>query len=241
MALPKKRGKAPKKLIILTGLIIFTAILITWLMNFLNKPKIKIDYSKDISVVSIIEKENYEKTLTSKNNDIFVGSPSAPVIIIAYDSFSCLHCAKFYSNIFPQLKAEYIDTGKVKFIHRDFPLNGAALYISKLVKCYSASNSLSQTFNMILSVYSSQNEWLDSNEYQTNISTLFSRNGFTNEAAKACEADEIIENFIIEERLEAMKNLHLKATPSFFIHNKELKGGYSFENFKKHIDNALTE
>ena len=73
--------------------------------------------------------------LNIKENDFFIGSPDAPVTIIEYASMSCSHCADFHNNTLEELKIEYIDTGKVRFVFRDFPYNYPALAGSMMMRC----------------------------------------------------------------------------------------------------------
>ena len=78
-----------------------------------------------------------ESVLNIKNNDFFIGATDAPVTIIEYASMSCSHCADFHNDTLDQLKTEYIDTGKVKFVFRDFPFNYPALAGSMMMRCIS--------------------------------------------------------------------------------------------------------
>lgn len=198
-----------------------------------------LNYSTDISQIKADNAADYAKELLVNKDDISLGAKDAKITIIAYDSFSCVHCAFFYENVFPLIKSNYIDTGKARFIHRNFPFDIRALSASKLLKCYALNNTNNEVFNIIFGIYQVQKEWIDSDSYIEILSNIFEFAGMDKKYIGECLKDEELENRILEGRLKATKMLKINATPTFFINGEKLQRDHSFKNFSTEIDKIL--
>jgi len=169
--------------------------------------------------------------------DMAIGSKDAPVTIIEYASMTCPHCAAFEKEVFPQIKSAYIDTGKVKFIFREFPLDQVALAASALARCV-AKDDANKYFAIIGILFNQQND-LASDPFAT-INRVGKQAGFSEKMIKECVQDDLtVQKGILADREYANKTLKIDSTPSFFINGKLVKGETSFDSFKAMIDPLL--
>ena len=166
-----------------------------------------------------------------------LGSPDAMVEIHEYASLTCSHCANFHNNVLPEIKKNYIDTGKVRIVYHDFPLDDLALAASMLARC--AGND--RFFPMVGTLFRSQQEWARAeNPLQalTGISRMIG--GMDENDVKACLENNDLYWAIAEGRTNASKNLGINSTPTFFIDGKKIDGGLSYNDFSD-ILNLLLE
>jgi protein-disulfide isomerase len=224
--------------VVIVFLLAIVLIIAFTLSIFKNKPKI--NYSEDIAEV-ITSSNEMKLELTQKPQDVFIGSKNAPIQIISYDSYSCGYCGMFFTKVFPKLEAKYIKTGKVLFIHRDFPLDIQALTASKLIKCYAKSNNNAKTFTLITAIYEAQRDWVGMEDYTEKLTQILEFAGFPSKKAEECLKDEDLETIILEERLKASKILKINATPTFFINGEKLNKNYSYESFEIEIEALLKQ
>ena len=235
---------AGKKLLIsiVIILLLILILIVSFVFKTLNRVK-PINYAQSIEEVNASTLAEVKSILTVKQNDTKIGNENAPIQIISYDSYSCVHCATFFTKIFPLIKQEYIDTGKVLFIHREFPLDKQALYATKLLKCFIKSKKPTDKdiFNVISGIFQSQRDWLVAEDDQTKLIQIFNLVGLDNSKSKECIQNEALENTILEERLQAGKLLKINATPTFFINGVMLNKNYSFQSFKEEIEAILNK
>ncbi len=169
--------------------------------------------------------------------DQVLGKADAPVTIVEYASMTCGHCASFHTKVFPALKEKYVDSGKVRFILREFPLDPRAAAASMLSRC-TGSNDKSYAMTSIL--FAKQEEWAF---VRTNpVPELFKiarQAGFTQETFDKCLTDQKLLDDIEASRERASKIFGVSATPTFFINGKKLDGGPTLESFVKAIDPLL--
>jgi len=169
--------------------------------------------------------------------DMALGSKDAPVTIIEYASMTCPHCASFTKDVFPQIKTNYIDTGKVRFIFREFPLDQVALAASALARCV-AKDDAAKYFAVIDMLFKQQND-LASDALGT-INRVGKQAGFSEQMIKDCvQGDPAIQKGILDVREHAYSKLKVNSTPFFFVNGTPLKGETSFESFEKLIKPLL--
>ena len=169
--------------------------------------------------------------------DKVLGDPDAPLTIVEYASFTCGHCADFHEETLPALKEAYIDTGAVRFVFRDFPLDGLALRAGMLARC----GRDDQYFGLVDAIFASQDQWIRDDEPMAALQRLGSLAGIGAEQFEACMADEDLSNSIIELRLEAQERYNIRATPSFVIDGEVHSGHLRFNEFAEMIDARLPE
>jgi len=170
-----------------------------------------------------------ELMLPGPLGDNSLGSPDAPVTIVEYASMTCPHCAHFHETAFPELKKKYIDTGKVRFIFREFPLDSLALAGSMLARCAGTD----RFFPMIETLFAQQKEWVVQKPLQPMLS-LARQAGFSQQSFDECLANQDMQAGIEETRTRAMK-LGVNSTPTFFINGKIFRGGLTTEELDKQL------
>ena len=165
--------------------------------------------------------------------EMAMGPETAKVTVVEYASASCPHCANFYKTTFPELKKEYIDTGKIRFIFREFPHNQPALAAFMLARCAPKE----KYFPLIDMFFEQQDTWLAAPlEGLQKIAQLA---GFTKESFDACLKNEAVAKGIIAVRDKAEKEFGVDSIPTFFINGELLKGETSIDEFRKTIDPLL--
>ena len=166
-----------------------------------------------------------------------LGDKDAPVTIIEYASMTCPHCAAFTKDVFPQIKTNYIDTGKVRFIFREFPLDQVALAASALARCV-AKDDAPKYFAIVDILFKQQND-LASDALGT-INRVGKQAGFSEQMIKDCvQSDPKIQKGILDVREHAYTKLKVNSTPFFFVNGTVVKGETSFEAFEKMIKPLL--
>lgn len=169
--------------------------------------------------------------------DHIIGHPDAPVLIIEYASLSCSHCANFHNDTYPALKEKYIDTGKVLFIFRHYPLNEPALRGAMLTEC--ADND--QFFSFLKALFKSQTKWAYSADHQDVLRTLANVGGMSADRFDTCMADEQLKNRIITQLKWAADELQVSSTPTLFINGEMVQGSRNIEALSKIIDAELAK
>ena len=167
-----------------------------------------------------------------------LGKPNAPNVLIEYASLSCVHCANFHNKKLPSIKKELIDSGKLKYIYVDFPLDLPAMLASMITHCYSEK----RYFAVLESLYRNQKKWVTSSDTKEKLFESFhlvlKEYGVTLEKIQECTAD-TEENKkkwdnILASRLEG-QNLGVNSTPTFFLNGKKLDGNIDLSKIKKLI------
>jgi protein-disulfide isomerase len=159
--------------------------------------------------------------------DMALGDAKAPVTIIEYASMTCPHCAQFHATTFQEIKKRYIDTGKVRFIFREFPLDQLALAAFLLARCAGPD----KYFPMIDTLFQMQKEWLIQKPLGP-LLAIAKQAGMSEQAFNECLQNKKLIDGIEEVRQTAMK-LNVQSTPSFFVNGKPLRGAGTIEEFEK--------
>jgi protein-disulfide isomerase len=168
--------------------------------------------------------------------DMAVGPASAPITIVEYSSLTCPHCADFSENVFPTLQSKYIDTGKVRFVSREFPLEIKAAGASMLARC-AANGDAKKYFDAIAMLFKQQQVLI---EHTTDtLKAVGSKFGMSEEAVEACVKDNALLDKIKADQDFAYDKLKVDATPTFFINGERVKGSMSFEEFEKKLTPLL--
>jgi protein-disulfide isomerase len=166
--------------------------------------------------------------------DVVLGSDKAPVTVIEYASMTCPHCAHFSTTTFPELQKRYIDTGKVRFIFREFPLDALAAAGFMLARCAGKDKFLP----VIEALFTKQPEWMVK-EPIAPLREIAKQFGFTEQSFDACLANQKVLDDIQEVRDRAATKLGVNSTPTFFINGKRFVGDQSIETMAKEIDPYL--
>ena len=176
------------------------------------------------------------KNVNAELNRIISGNENAKIIIIAYESLTCSHCANFHKDIYPQLKKEYIDTGLAKIEFRHFPLDMAAFNASKVTQCKS-----DQSLEILESLYLNQQAWVKGNtieDINENLKKFLKKEGFKIDFKK-CINNKEIEDFVLNDRVEGAKNFKVNATPTIIINDKKFEKSLNYKNLKKSLEKLI--
>jgi len=169
--------------------------------------------------------------------DMVMGNADAPVTIIEYASMTCPHCAHFQETTFPELKKQYIDTGKVRYIFREFPLDNLAAAAFMLARCAGKDDS-SKYFAIIDTMFKQQRQWAVEKPIPPMLA-IAKQAGFTEQSFDACLANQEVLDGIEKVRQRAIKQYKVESTPTFFINGTKLAGALSLEEMAKVIDPYL--
>jgi len=214
-----------------------------------------------ISVKSIIGDNSKDKTLASQTSkaitapikakvpepdaifdkfevtkdDFSLGKDIAPVTVIEYSSLTCPHCAQFHQAAFPVLKSEFIDTGKVRFVFRDFPLDQVALSGSMVARCAGRN----KFFAFIDTLFAQQTGWANDPNPLEALSRIARLGGLSQANFKKCLKDKKIADKIIKQRMYGDKIYAINSTPTIIINGRKFSGGLSVEQLRALLNKLL--
>ena len=167
---------------------------------------------------------------------IVSGNENAKITIIAYESLTCSHCATFHKKIYPKLKKDFIDKGLVKIEFRNFPLDVAAFNAAKIAQCNSNSG-----LEILETLYTNQSVWVKGaaiEELNDNLKKLIKKKGFNIDFDK-CINDKKIEDFVLNDRIEGVKNFKVNSTPTIIINNEKFEKTLNYKNLKKSLEKMI--
>lgn len=163
--------------------------------------------------------------------DMALGKEDAKVTIVEYASMTCPHCAHFHETTYPELKTKYIDTGKVRFIFREFPFDPRAEAGFMLARC--AGDNY---FPMIDVLFKQQQNWASAENVKDAMFQLSKLAGFTQESFNACLTDQALLDQVRAVQKRGASEFKVDSTPTFFINGKTYKGALSIEEMSAIID-----
>jgi protein-disulfide isomerase len=162
--------------------------------------------------------------------DQIQGQADAPVTIVEYASMTCPHCSHFHETTYPEMKKKYIDTGKVRFIFREFPLDQLALAASMLARC--AGND--KFFPLVDAFFTQQKEWAVQKPLQPMLA-IAKQAGFTEQSFNECLTNQQLEKNIKESATRAAQKFNVNSTPTFFINGKIFRGALTPDELDKQV------
>ena len=167
---------------------------------------------------------------------IIVGNKDAKITIIAFESLTCSHCADFHKNVYPELKRDYLDTGLAKIEFRHFPLDIAAFNASKISQCKNDGDS-----KILNSLFANQQKWVkgsSAKEANKNLQKFLTNEG-VNVDFETCINNKEIEDFVLNDRIDGVKNFKINATPTIIINNKKFEKSLNYKNLKKALEKLI--
>jgi protein-disulfide isomerase len=160
--------------------------------------------------------------------DIVIGSADAPNTIVEYASMTCPHCAQFQTEVFPELKKKYIDTGKVRYMLREFPLDNLAAAAFMLARC----SGNDRYYPMVDAMFSTQESWAaPGTDAKEKLLQIARQAGISKEEFDKCLADKELFGKIVKTREIANEKFQVDSTPTFFVNGKRLKGDHQLKDF----------
>ena len=172
----------------------------------------------------------------TKINLIYEGNQSAKIEIIVFESLTCSHCATFHTEIYPKLKKDFIDKEIVKIIFKSFPLDLAALNASKIAHCNNDGNS-----KILHLLYEKQNDWVKGEKIEdlnSNLRKIIKDENIELDFDK-CLDNKLLEDHILEQRIEGVKKYNVNATPTIIINEKKFDKPLTYKNLKKTIEKLI--
>ncbi len=220
--------------------------------NSQNVEEIKPEQNSQDAVSAAVNTDAAALEEARKNSDLLKISPSdfvlgdkkAPVTIIEYASLSCPHCASFAKEAFEKLKSEYIDSGQVQFVFRNFPLNQSSLTAAMFALCQASDNKAElpeKYFFTVKALFKTQDSWAFDEKYAEKLEVIAKLDGMSSERFNQCINDKALQEKILVARMDVAKTLQIKSAPSFFINGEISEGYVDYLTIKKLIDKKLSE
>ena len=168
--------------------------------------------------------------------DLSDGNKDAKIKVLVFESLTCSYCAKFHEDIYPKLKSEFVDSGKIEVIFKSFPLDLAALNASKLSYCKNDGKT-----EVLSLLYKKQNEWIKGEtleDYNKNLKEILEANNVKLNFEK-CLNSKDLEDFILNQRITGSKKYEINATPTIVINEQKFGKSLNFKNLKKELEKLL--
>ena len=164
------------------------------------------------------------------------GKNDANIIIIAFESLTCSHCADFHNDVYPLLKKDFIDKGLVKIEFRHFPLDIAAFNASKIGQCNNNGKS-----DLIHILFSGQKKWAKGNTAEESTAFLkkFLEDENVNINFEKCLSNKSIEDYVLNDRIEGVKKFKVNATPTIIINDKKFDKALNYKKLKKYLEKLI--
>lgn len=168
--------------------------------------------------------------------DKVMGSADAPVTVVEYASLTCSHCAHFATTTFPDLKKKYIDTGKVRYILREFPLDPVSAAAFMLSRC---APQQERYYDIVELFFEKQNDWAFTNRPLDSLNAMAKQIGFSQQEFEACLTNQSLLDGVNAVKDRGNKEFGVNATPTFFINGEVVRGAISLDEFDKIVEPML--
>jgi protein-disulfide isomerase len=172
--------------------------------------------------------------------DLAVGPADAKVTVVEYFSMTCGHCGKFANEVYPEIKKKYIDTGKIRFIFREYPHNNRAYAASMLARC-AGGDSTEKTVAMIEGLFATQMDWAakpDNPSFKAALLEVAKQSGFTQESFEKCLGDQALLDKIAAGHARASDKFNVQSIPTIYINGRKLREP-TFAAFEKMVEPLL--
>ena len=167
---------------------------------------------------------------------IIDGNSDAKIKLVVFESLTCSHCANFHKNIYPELKKDFIDNGLISIEYKNFPLDIAAFNASKIAHCKNDGNS-----DVLHYLYENQRQWVKGSSIEDankNIKDLIEKSEFGINVDE-CLADKSVEDHILEDRINGVKNFKVEATPTLIINGEKFENPSNYKKLKKYLEKLI--
>ena len=165
----------------------------------------------------------------------YVGAEDAPINMAEFFSLTCNHCAAFHVNTYPRLKAEWIDTGRLRLEYRDYPLDGLAIYAHALARAVPPT----AYDNMLDILFSRQQQWARASQPLLELQKIARFAGIGGYAFRQIIDNRELQTGIVELAQQGLRRFNIRSTPSFVINNRQvLEGNQSYDELASHLADA---
>lgn len=188
---------------------------------------------------------------TSMVREMTLGDPDAPLTVVEYASATCPHCATFHLDTFPEVKKNYIDTGKIHFIYREVYFDRFGLWAGMVARCgmpegeVDAAKTEAATkryFAIMSMVFDQQKQWLEADTpagIAANLSKIGRTAGLSSDQVDACLQDADMAQAMVDVYTTNVERDEIKSTPSFLIDGELATGAMGYDEFSALLDDAL--
>jgi protein-disulfide isomerase len=166
-----------------------------------------------------------------------LGPADAPVTIIEFASLTCPHCAAFHHEVFGRLRETYIDPGKVRFVFRDFPLDGVAVRAAALAHC----SGDERYFGFLDVLFQTQETWSRDPDPMAALTRIGRLGGLDEAAIQTCLNDSALIDAILGSRQRGEEEFDVESTPTIVINGEVYEGDRTFEAISAAIDELLSQ
>jgi protein-disulfide isomerase len=174
---------------------------------------------------------------TIYDDDRILGSPDAPITIIEYSSLTCPHCANFHKNTLPQVKKEWIETGRARLVYRHFPLDNLGLRAALVSNCLEGNLH----FVFLDALFKGQEKWARSQDPIGSLARIASLAGMDKPTFDACIDDKNEINSILARQREIQSAYEVNSTPTFIINGRKVQGAGTYEEFNKVLEDIQSQ
>jgi protein-disulfide isomerase len=174
-------------------------------------------------------------------SDFVLGKDDAAIVMVEYASLSCPHCAHFNASIMPELQKKYIDTGKIRYVLRQYPLNEPALRGAMLVNCVGKKQGAEKYYQFNKVLFDAQSKWAFDGNWQSALETIAAVGGINKEEFDACLKDTDNESAALKSKMEAQNELRVPHTPYLFIGGEAYNDNLAIDDIAKFIDRKIAE
>ena len=167
---------------------------------------------------------------------ILEGNINAKIKLIVYESLTCSHCADFHKEIYPELKKDFIDKGLISIEFRNFPLDLAAFNASKVAHCKNDGKS-----EILHFLFEKQKEWVRGEtieDLNKNLKKIINEKDFGIDFDK-CINDTVVEDHVLNDRINAVKKYDIQATPTLIINDKKFDNPQNYKKLKKTLEKLI--
>jgi protein-disulfide isomerase len=171
-------------------------------------------------------------------DDPFLGDANASLVIVDFSDYQCPFCKKLYTDVFPQLKEDFIDTGKAKYVFKDFPLNihPPAVFAHMAAEC---AGDQGKYWEMHALLFDKQSEWSKAEDVNATLIGYSTELGLNQALLSECLTSEKYREEVESDRDDAI-GYGARGTPTLFINGKILRGlPQNYEQFKQLLENEL--
>ena len=168
------------------------------------------------------------------DDEHILGDTDAPITIIEYSSLTCPHCASFHNDTLPQLKEEWIETGKAKLVYRHYPLDRLALAGALVANCFEGD----RFFAVLNLMFSQQRQWTRSDNPGQALLKIASQAGMDRDTFDQCLRDEQEQKKILDRQQVGRDQANVQSTPTFLIDGEKLEGAKPYADFEKALEAA---
>lgn len=169
--------------------------------------------------------------------DYALGAPDARVVIVEYASLTCPHCADFHADVLPEIRRNFVDTGKVLYVYRDFPLDRAALAGAMIARC----SGRDRFFGFIDAMYASQRQWSSAPDPIAALRTLARQGGMSDREFGDCLNDQAVADGVLQGRLDASGKFGVSGTPTVFVNGFRYASGLSAAQYGAILESLLAK